>query len=460
MAATTADQRAFIDNAVGKFFDPDGMYGFQCKDVIDAYCLALWNDWRNTIRPGNANEIWSRFNPVYFDRIPNVVGDLTNYPKYGDVVITAGDSINRFGHIFICVSADAYKMLALQQNVGGQANRPAELGTLLYDQPGTGPVIGWLRPKVTPSVPAGYVPPPGWNGIDISEHQKGIDIAGTGAKFCIMKATEGGSYRDKGFDINLQNLRASKIQGGFYHFAHPWHYDGNSPSVEANYFLSVIGPHYRPGDIIALDWEDPNSKLSDAAWALDFMKYVRAALGVSMDKSWFYTYTNILNTNDLSAVADAGYPLWLANYPTSNPQSWGPVREFPKPPGNWKIAAWQYSSTGRLPGYAGNLDLNIAYNLEDDIMATEEQMKDFARVLLNYPAFSPTKDILKPPTVSEALLHSEQVYRGLYLGGESTPNKESLIKFFELILNRVNAIAGGPAVEQPADPVAIAGSVG
>ena len=152
MAATTLDQRIFIETAAGKFFNPDGMYDFQCKDLIDAYCLRLFGNWTNTIRPGNANQCFDNANPTYFEKIRNDPNDPNQIPQYGDIVMSAGDWLNEFGHIWINVWANQNLMSVLQQNVGGHANTPTQAGTLFYEQPGTGPVIGWLRPKLTGTI--------------------------------------------------------------------------------------------------------------------------------------------------------------------------------------------------------------------------------------------------------------------------------------------------------------------
>ena len=66
---------------------------------------------------------------------------------------------------------------------------------------------------------------------------------------------------------------------------------------------------------------------------------------------------------DWSSVARK-FNLWLAQYLYSNMDSYGYLRS-PNP--YWDIAYWdkailyQYSSTGKLIGYDGNLDLNKFY---------------------------------------------------------------------------------------------------
>ena len=58
----------WIANAPGRRIDVDGAYGLQCKDVIDDYCLWLFNDWQNTIRPANAKEAFANSNGDFLKR--------------------------------------------------------------------------------------------------------------------------------------------------------------------------------------------------------------------------------------------------------------------------------------------------------------------------------------------------------------------------------------------------------
>jgi lysozyme len=58
-------------------------------------------------------------------------------------------------------------------------------------------------------------------GIDISGHQKNIDwnqIDPSDLNFVLIKATEGGDFKDSMFQRNWQNVQAKKIVSGAYHF--------------------------------------------------------------------------------------------------------------------------------------------------------------------------------------------------------------------------------------------------
>ncbi len=64
-------------------------------------------------------------------------------------------------------------------------------------------------------------------------------------------------------------------------------------------------------------------------------------VGIYASSSWLYTELN------MQALADID--VWVAHYGVSKPSYTG------------AYGMWQYTSTGRLPGYNGNLDLNVMY---------------------------------------------------------------------------------------------------
>lgn len=148
--ATNATQEAFLNGAAGKYLDPDGVYRYQCVDVAVAYAAAIFPgvSWEKTFGRNNANGHFPKNND-YWTSIRNIDGDLTSVPMRGDVIIWAGDSFNPYGHIAVVLAADAYSVTVLQQNADGSGNLPTQIATLPYNAPGTGPTVGWLRPKVS-----------------------------------------------------------------------------------------------------------------------------------------------------------------------------------------------------------------------------------------------------------------------------------------------------------------------
>ena len=107
--------------------------------------------------------------------------------------------------------------------------------------------------------------------------------------------------------------------------------------------------------MLILDWEPSNGQISNVAWAKEWLDRVYSKTGV---KPVIYMSASPMNSYDWSSVANADYGLWVANYGVNDGQAHDTV--FNKYPLKyWKFyALWQYTSTGRLSGYNGNLDLN------------------------------------------------------------------------------------------------------
>lgn len=139
---------SFMAYAPGKYFNPDNAYGFQCKDLIDSYCMDIFpgKSWVETILPGNANESMYRASEDYFEKIWNDDSNVDQIPQYGDIICWGGNANNGFGHIAIVISADQHGVNVLMQD--GFSQCAAFQTRLGYDNAGTGMVQGWLRPRI------------------------------------------------------------------------------------------------------------------------------------------------------------------------------------------------------------------------------------------------------------------------------------------------------------------------
>lgn len=205
-------------------------------------------------------------------------------------------------------------------------------------------------------------------GIDISKWQAGLSLANVKADFVIIKATEGVGYKDPNFNnfANQATTLGKKI--GFYHFARPYAQNFNNPKSEADWFVSVIQPYIGKAMLI-LDWEA--ERKNDAAWAKAWLDRVKELTGVI---PVFYTYESCINSYNFSSIADAGYPLWVARYLDYVPDvNYNMASAGPKPNVKWwkNYIMWQWTSSGRLDGWGGNLDCNIFYEDDWDKYCTE-----------------------------------------------------------------------------------------
>ena len=192
------------------------------------------------------------------------------------------------------------------------------------------------------------------NGIDVSNWQAGLNISDVACDFVIAKATEGLNFVDKYCDKFIQQAIKLGKPFGFYHFARPT----NDPIREAEYFYNNCRGYFGKG-IPILDWESGNT--SNTAWAKRWLDRVYQLSGV---KPVIYMSESVVNANDWSSVAAADYGLLVAKYRDNQPDYNYSMANAGKRPSVkwWKFyCMWQWTSSGRLNGYNGNLDCNVFY---------------------------------------------------------------------------------------------------
>ena len=259
-------------------------------------------------------------------------------------------------------------------------------------------------------------------GIDISHHQKGIDLGAIDTDFVICKATEGNGYTDEMCDTFYQKAKSLGKKLGVYHFARP---DlGNTPEAEADWFIKeTLGYHKEA--ILVLDWE--SGDLTNVAWAKAWLDRVYSKTGV---KPVIYMSASVMHGADWSSVVDADYGLWVANYGKND----GTAQEsvFDRYPLKyWSFyALWQYTSKCRLNGYNGNLDLNY---FSGDGNAWDK-----------YAGGSPSSSNVKPVEKSIDEL-AQEVIAGKHGNGDA--RKQALGSRYDEVQARVNEILGINQVE-------------
>jgi GH25 family lysozyme M1 (1,4-beta-N-acetylmuramidase) len=214
---------------------------------------------------------------------------------------------------------------------------------------------GWsihasIRQHVAAEPPPGAIP-----GIDVSRHQGTIDwaqVAASGQRFVIAKATEGLLSVDPTYATDRAGAMAAGLVFGAYHFARP-DLHPNDPMGEADHFVDTA--QLGPGNIVPVLDLERSGDLTQAqltAWILAWLGEVTARTGV---RPMVYTSPNgwANRTGDTTAVADAGYTLlWIANWFVSQPTV--PANEWQ---GNGWVF-WQYSNCGTVPGIQGCVDLD------------------------------------------------------------------------------------------------------
>lgn len=196
------------------------------------------------------------------------------------------------------------------------------------------------------------------NLLDVSSWQTGINVTTTGADIIVAKATEGTYYVNRDCDRVVQQALSSGKGAGVYHFANT----ADSPIVEADYFISQTRGYVGKGIVPILDWE-PRAP-GDVQWALIWLNRVESQWGT---KPIIYMNQTTENAYNWSPVVQQNYGLWIAAYTLG----YQPIYGFNPPAAqprmyHWPFAvAWQYTSSGRVNGWNGNVDLSVVYGSLD-----------------------------------------------------------------------------------------------
>ncbi len=186
-------------------------------------------------------------------------------------------------------------------------------------------------------------------GLDVSSWQGNVNwssVASKGAKFAIVKATEGTYYRNPYFSQQYTGAYTHGIIHGAYHFATP---DTSSGTAQADYFVAHGGGWSKDGrtfpGMLDIEWNPyggmcyGKSKTAMTAWILAFSnEYHRKTTRwpiIYTANSWWSTCVG--NTGNFSSTN----PLSLACYcssPGTMPYRWP-----------WQTI-WQWADHGTFPG--------------------------------------------------------------------------------------------------------------
>ena len=198
------------------------------------------------------------------------------------------------------------------------------------------------------------------NGIDISGHQQGIDLAVVPCDFVIIKATQGTSFVNPDFKRQITQALSLNKLAGVYHYA-----TAADINQQVEHFVETIMP-YLGKVIIALDWEgQDNKKFDDYKFCEDLLETIKNRTGKIP-----FLYMSKGVARQYKWERGRYYPFWCAQYKKLAPRTYvnNPWTDD-KGWGAWSgCAILQYSSRGRLSGYKENLDLDLCYLTADEWM--------------------------------------------------------------------------------------------
>lgn len=211
-------------------------------------------------------------------------------------------------------------------------------------------------------------------GIDWEKvHDAGVDF--TFVRAASRDTADGSIYEDKCASAHIQGAQDNDINVGLYIFSQA--INTKEAVEEADYVLDLIDQYGWDVDMpIIMDREAgratkrlTNAKLSKAKETAVIQAFADEVVGagykagVYASHSWIKTY---INTDDLQDCA-----IWIARYnntTTSNSKSGVPYADTA-----YDYEYWQYSSSGKMDGYASRLDVDFWYK-DTDIKTTGVKM--------------------------------------------------------------------------------------
>lgn len=184
-------------------------------------------------------------------------------------------------------------------------------------------------------------------GIDVSHHQGRIDWAGLpgqGISFAYMKATEGGSHRDRLFAANWAAAKAAGVDRGAYHY---FTLCRSGADQAANFIATVPVDPAALAPAVDLEFlGNCGRRPSRDAFHADLAAFIRAVEARYGKQILLYLTDEFDRAYGVSARVNR--PLWL--------RSLGREPDFGARP--WSV--WQLSHSKRIRGIATPVDWNVA----------------------------------------------------------------------------------------------------
>ena len=208
------------------------------------------------------------------------------------------------------------------------------------------------------------------HGIDVSKYQGQINwtqVKNDGIDFAFIKVAgrgygTGKLYYDTWYKENLKNAYLAGVKVGAYFFSQA--ITVQEAVEEASMMIDALKGYHISYPVV-FDWETSDgyrtnigiSKATMTAMADTFCSMLEAAGYKAM------VYANTYDFERFDATyLTSKYASWLARYTAAYKNNG--VRYTagnPLPPLKYPYQIWQYSSTGRVNGISGNVDMNIAF---------------------------------------------------------------------------------------------------
>ncbi len=205
-----------------------------------------------------------------------------------------------------------------------------------------------------------------WKGIDVSDNQGIItwpQVKAAGCDFAVLRSVRRSGKPDQQFAANLAGCRQYHIPVAVYKYTY-----AQTPSEtmeEASRVIALLQQHDLPaGTMVWWDVEDRGTlQLLGRAKLTDLIQTAKTVIEAAGYRFGLYIGQYVYEERWFDFDRFAAVPLWVARYYNGyNEMKFGVLpNQKKKPDVGHALWGWQYTSTGRVPGINGNVDLNISY---------------------------------------------------------------------------------------------------
>ena len=199
-------------------------------------------------------------------------------------------------------------------------------------------------------------------GTDVSSYNNSdlSNIAKSGAKFAVVKLSEGLDYRNPKAQAQINSAKANNMLVMGYHYAR-FSANSNVAVQEGHYTVNSAKEVDLPkGSYLACDWETGSGNVTDQGYEVSanaILAFLDVIAGAGY-KPLLYSGAGLLKGNIDTKKILAKYPncLWVAAYPLGNgvPANEPNFGYFPSMDG---VAIWQFTDNWKNLKVDGNISL-------------------------------------------------------------------------------------------------------
>lgn len=215
-----------------------------------------------------------------------------------------------------------------------------------------------------------------YKGIDVSDNQGVINwaqVKASGCDFTILRSVRRSGKPDNQFAANVTGCQEQDIPFDIYKYTY-----ATTPTQVLEEMRQVISLLLAYGLKCRIWWDVEDKSLKTLGNGV-LTGLIQTAKNYAENEGFeFGIYTGLYVYKERWFDFDAfDCPFWIARYYNGyNAMQFGDMpNEDAKPDIGQDITGWQYTSSGRVPGINGNVDLNIRYDSKPGELAGESEAR-------------------------------------------------------------------------------------